>query len=223
MIRFLANLVAIVLSLAAPATAAPSARELKELTRLFADEFDSSAQAKAEQGVPMPESERHIAVYAINKPVTLPVFGENVFYIEEYRDGDPTQVIRQRIASFEIDPAENAIRMKLYFIKDDKAVRGAHHDSAKLSGLNKDNTYLLPGCDVFWRRDGSVFKGAMKDKACAFSAKPGEPQRAVRYMITLTALDLLRVDRSLFVDTGLVAGGRSDDSPSVHHRVTPLP
>jgi hypothetical protein len=42
-------------------------------------------------------------------------------------------------------------------------------------------------------------------------------------MITLSDLNYQRVDRSLYVATGQVAGGRSDDIPSMHKRVTSLP
>lgn len=222
MVRLFAFVLAGVIAFSTQARALPTQQDLVDLTRLFAGEFDNHDQYRAEERAGIPESERHTEVYAINKPVALPAFGDHVFYIEEYRDADPANVIRQRIASFEIDAAENAVRMKLYFIKDDKAVRGAHLDPGKLAGLTKDNTNLLPGCDVFWTRDADIFNAVMKEKACVFSMKPDEPKRAVRYMLTLTEQNYQRVDRSLYVNTDKVAGGRSDDLPSVHKRVTSL-
>jgi hypothetical protein len=128
-------------------------------------------------------------------------------------------VIRQRIVTFERDPAENAVRMKQYFIRNEADVRGAHRSPEKLSTVGMGNTYLLPGCDVFWTRDGNVFTGAMKDRACVFALKPDEPKRTVIYRVSMSAAQYLRVDRSVFVDTGKVSGGRADDLPTVHKRV----
>ncbi|MDX2142466.1 MAG: chromophore lyase CpcT/CpeT [Rhodospirillaceae bacterium] len=213
---------AFALTVAGPAAAAPTAQDMAELVRLFTGEFDSHDQYRAEERAGIPESERHTEVYIHNVPVQVPALGAPAFYIEEYRDGDPEKVIRQRVATLEVDAAENAIRMKLYFIKDDKAVRGAHRDPTKLANLTKDNTFLLPGCDILWTRDGDNFNGAMKD-SCIFAMKPGDPERRVIYRIVLSELNYLRVDRSVYVTDGKTAGGRADDIPSMHKRVTSLP
>jgi hypothetical protein len=213
---------AVAVLMAQPSIAAPTAADMTDLARLFTGEFDSHDQYQAESRAGIPESERHTEVYIFNVPVAVPALGAPAFYIEEFRDGDSEKVIRQRVATLEPDAAENAIRMKLHFIKDDKAVRGAHRDPAKLAGLTKDKTFLLPGCDVLWTRDGDNFIGAMKD-TCVFAMKPGDPERRVIYRIVLSELNYLRVDRSVYVSDGTVAGGRPDDIPSMHKRVSSLP
>lgn len=197
--------------------------DLSYIARLFAGEFDSYEQARMEDRAQIPFAERHTEVYLFHKPADLPAFGPHAFYVEEYRDGDPENVIRQRIVTFEDDPGEGAVRMKQYFLRNEVALKGAHKDASKLTAASLDQAYLLPGCDVFWRREGESFVGAMKDGACVFSLKPDEPKRAVIYKVSLSDLQYQRTDRSVFVETSKVAGGRSDDLPSVHKRVLGTP
>jgi hypothetical protein len=215
-------LAAIAFALSGPATAVDQA-EVSDIARLFAGEFDSYEQASMEERAQIPLADRHIQVYLIHRPVEVAGFAAPAFYVEEYRDGDETKIIRQRIVTFESDAGEGAIRMKQYFIRDEAAARGAHRDPGKLAGVTKDSTFLLPGCDVFWRREGESFVGAMMDGACVFAARDGDPKRRVIYQVTLSDFQYQRVNRSVYVDTGKTAGGRADDFPTVHKRVVGAP
>ena len=198
-------------------------RDVADLARLFAGEFESYEQAMMEERAMVPFNERHVQVYLFHKPVELPAFGNPAFYVEEYRDGDPSNVIRQRVVTFVADQAENAVRMKQYFLRNDADVRGAHQDASILASITYDKAYVLPGCDVFWTRDGDTFSGAMKPGACTFAPKPGDPSRTVIYQVSVSDLQYQRVDRSVFTGTEKVAGGRSDDIPTVHKRVVGQP
>ena len=197
--------------------------DVAALAQLFAGEFDSYEQSRMEERAQIPMGERHTQVYLIHKPVDLPAFGSHAFYVEEYRDGEPENIIRQRIVTFEADTAEGAIRMKQYFLRNEAEVRGAHVDPGKLAAVSKDQAYVLPGCDVFWTRDGESFAGAMKEGQCVFSAKPGDPERSVIYPVGLADFQDQRVDRSVYGESGKTAGGRSDDLPTVHKRVRGAP
>ena len=44
----------------------------------------------------------------------------------------------------------------------------AHLDPTKLSGLSPEQTRVLPGCDVFWRRQSNHFVGYMTPNACSY-------------------------------------------------------
>ena len=206
-----------------PSAQAVDGADVAALAQLFAGEFDSYEQARMDERAQIPMGDRHTQVYLIHKPVDIPAFGAQAFYVEEYRDGAPENIIRQRIVTIESDTAEGAIRMKQYFLRNEAEVRGAHVDPVKLAAVSKDQAYVLPGCDVFWTRDGPAFAGAMKGGQCVFSAKPGDPPRSVIYQVGLSDFQYQRVDGSVFVGSGRTAGGRSDDFPTVHKRVTGAP
>lgn len=57
--------------------------------------------------------------------IDFPALGENVLYVEEYRDGDPRETYRQRIYKLSIDEEEQVIRVNLINFKDREKYIGA--------------------------------------------------------------------------------------------------
>lgn len=201
------------------ARAMPTDQDMANLAGLMAGAFDSRAQNESQKASGVPEGDLHIRVTLFHRPLDIEGFGPHVFYNYEHRDGDPSKVIRQRIISLELDPAEDAIRMKQYLFHAPAKYLGAHLDPGLVSDVTQDDIWLLPGCDVFWTREGDVFKAAMKSMECVFAFPEGARERAVFYGITLDGDTFSRMDRSVYVDTGEVSGGRSDDLPTVHDRI----
>ena len=75
---------------------------------------------------------------------------------------------RQRIYAFRPDYEEGAIRLTIHIPNDVASLVDAHLDSTKLSGLSPEQTRVLPGCDVFWRRQSNHFVGYMTPNACSY-------------------------------------------------------
>lgn len=111
----------------------------------------------------------HIEVASHYRTVDLPAFGENVLYLEEIRDGDPSNIFRQRIYSLAVDPETNAVRVTLWNFKDRKKYVGAYQDLSRLNDLTPDQmTNFGRNCDLVTRVESDKYHLGMNGKDCAF-------------------------------------------------------
>jgi len=185
----------------------PFTRDLLILTDWFEGEFDNEEQvwfhyrSRAEGDPP-------IRIHTIHRRVDLPTFGEHVFYVEEFRDNDPANVIRQRLVTFTSDLEANAIRVKQGFFKDAESVLGAHNAPERLAFLSEDAVWFLDGCDVFVKRKADQFEGTMDSKTCVFGE--GDARRYSVHDLTISKSKYWRIDQTFLV---------SDDS---FHSGTPI-
>ncbi len=143
--------------------------DLQEMLQIFEGEFDNFQQVYKEQEDKVAEVHEHI--HSIFKKVTLPVFGKNVFYVMQYLDGDSTKIYRQRLYTFVVDQAEQAIRLDIYSFKTDSLYYNAHLNIEKLQSLTPDDMTNTQGCAVYWKKIGPDFIGSMKEKTCNFISK----------------------------------------------------
>ena len=144
------------------------AKDLRVLLDYFPGRYDNDLQVYFDGELKTPEVERNGRIHSIFSPVTLPAFGPNMFYVEQYSDNDPTKIYRQRLYRFSIDAAEKAIKLEIFAPSPEQAlaIKGAHQDQAKLAGLSPSTMTLYPGCEVYWRRQEQQFIGTMKPGAC---------------------------------------------------------
>lgn len=191
----------------------PFARDLKILTQWFAGEFDNEEQVWFENDgrSATPEKEKIPRLHTAHTRLDLPAFGQHVFYVEEYTDNKPSNVIRQRLITFTSDSDAGAIRMKQGFFKDSKAALGAHLDPRKLAGLKPEQVFFMQDldpdsqCDVFWRRSADQYEGAIEGKGCVFGE--GEKRRYSVHKMILSANKYWRLDSSYLVsDDSLYIG-----------------
>lgn len=197
------------LALAAPYDD-PFKRDLLILTDWFEGEFDNSEQVWFENfdAANIPEEDRSKRIHTTHMRLDLPQFGDHVFYVEEYIDNDPTQIIRQRFVTFESDLEANAIRMKQGFFKDTEAALGGQN----LGGLTAGDVFFIDTCDVFWTREAGQFVGGMKPKACVFGE--GEKRRYSVHDMTLSDNDYWRVDSTYFLKDDSFYLGNKPNRPS---------
>ena len=134
--------------------------QLAQLMKMLPGDYDNAAQLQG-QGADKP----FYPVRTILKAVTMPEIGEHILYLEEYRDNDPAKFTRIRLYKFTLD--EGAIRLHLVNPLKPEALVGAYANLAKiqalrLSDMRKDRDL----CDVFIRKVGEEFQGAMKERSC---------------------------------------------------------
>ncbi len=102
----------------------------------------------------------------------LPELGENVLYVEEYRNNDPSNISRIRVYALSVDEEEQAVRVKLHaFREGHDHMIGARLDPDRLAAIEADE--LRPfsdSCDVFLRFEGGQFSGGMKRESCGEEA-----------------------------------------------------
>jgi len=101
-----------------------------------------------------------------------PAIGDNVLYVEEYRDGQPGETYRQRIYTLSVDEQEQVIRVNLANFKDRGKYIGAHSDISMLDGLTMDDIAPFPeACDLIVEQRGNRYHMRMRANACAFGGQ----------------------------------------------------
>ena len=200
----------------------PFARDLLILVEWFEGEFDNEEQLwfQADPRSETAEDERHTRLHTHHRRVDLPRFGEHVFYVEEYKDNDPDDLVRQRLVIFTSLGLEGGIRMQQGFFKEPAAVQGAHLDPDKLANTLADDVFFMNECDVFWRREASQFVGQMHEKACVFG--DGDKRRYSIHNLVLSANKYWRVDATRLVADDSLYIGHDESSPTELRRAKPF-
>lgn len=101
-----------------------------------------------------------------------PAIGDNVLYVEEYRDGQPDETYRQRVYTLSVDEEEQAIRVNLANFTDREKYIGAYRDISILEGVTRDDLAPFPKvCDLIVGQRGNRYHMAMRTNACAFGGQ----------------------------------------------------
>lgn len=111
----------------------------------------------------------HLEVTSHYRPVSLPIFGEHVIYVEETKHGDPDALYRQRIYTLQVDNEIGQVRVKMWNFKDREKYVGAWQDLSMVADLTPGEMSPLPdNCDLLVSRVGDKFHMPMLDRDCAF-------------------------------------------------------
>jgi len=143
-------------------------KDFRTMMQWFPGVYDNQEQVYFEAEQEVDEALRHERIHHVFEPVDLPAFGEHVFYVQQHLNDDPAEIYRQRIYTFQPDYDEGAVRLTIHIPNDVASLVDAHLDLTKLTGLLPEQTRVLPGCDVFWRRQDNHFVGYMRPNACSY-------------------------------------------------------
>jgi hypothetical protein len=191
-------------------------KDMSTLLQWFPGRYDNDLQVYFDGELNTPQENRNNRIHSIFSPVTLPAFGPNVFYVEQYADGDPTKIYRQRIYRFSPDYTENAVKLEIFAPSPEQAtaMRGAYNDPSKLAALTPANMTLYPGCDVFWRRQENQFIGYMKPNACRVASRRSGKTLVITDNLVLTDHSIWIADQAVDETGAFVYGNRAGIS---HH------
>ena len=143
-------------------------KDFSTMMQWFPGVYDNQEQVYFEAEQEVDEALRHERIHHVFEPVDLPAFGEHVFYVQQHLNDDPAEIYRQRVYTFQPDYDEGAIRLTIHVPNDVASLVDAHLDPTKLTGLLPEQTRVLPGCDVFWRRQDNHFVGYMQPNTCSY-------------------------------------------------------
>jgi CpeT/CpcT family (DUF1001) len=201
-------LAALLLACAAATAQKNKAPSLKDdmtlMLQWFEGEFDNFQQVYKEKEDKAANAHEHI--HSIFKRVNLPAFGNDVFYVLQYMDGDSTKIYRQRLYAFRENTAENAIQLDIYSFAADSLFYYSHVQPEKLNGLTPQQMTLTNGCEVYWKRDGGRFIGYMKDKSCNFISKRSGKRIFITDSLLLTKDEIWIRDEAYDENGGYVFG-----------------
>jgi len=138
-----------------------------------ADAKISLAAAVKEEAKNKLVEEKITHTHHIFAPILAPKIGSHIYYIQQSLDGDLTKSYRQRIYRISPDEKENAVKLEIFNLPDDKAFFDAHKKPAIFADLDVSKLRATPGCEVYWRYDNNAksFEGTMKPNACSFVSK----------------------------------------------------
>ena len=170
-------------------------QQMATLLDWFSGEFDNNQQVVSERESKAANPHEWIHSHFVR--VTQPALGAVVFYVEQYQNGNPADIYRQRLYAFTPDVATKSIVLRIYTFPDESAVRGAHREPAKLNGLTLSVLEATPGCEVYWRLTDSVFTGSMLPKACRIVSRDTGKPIFISDDVRLTADELWINDRAV--------------------------
>jgi len=188
-------------------------KDLRLMMSWFEGRFDNFAQTVEEKETKTEFP--HERVHSIFARVNQPNIGENVFYVQQYMDGDETKIYRQRLYVFTPKRKEKAIELKIFTFPDEKAVLNAHLDKAKLNGLTLEKMDSPRGCEVFWRLKDNKFEGSMKPNACRVVSKRSGKTLIITDDLFLTKDEIWINDQAKDDQENYVFGNKAN----VHHKL----
>ncbi len=214
------TLIAAIFFLILPATAqsrggTPLDKDFSLFLDWFPGRYDNSLQTFWEPDLNVPEHHRHGRIHSIFREVNLPKFGDNVFYVEQYQDGNRSDIYRQRIYVFTTDKNEKAIRLTIHSPKNPEKIQGAYKNLGLLKKLKPNDTIVREGCDVFWKRQSNQFIGYMKEGACRFTSKRSGEVIVITDDLVLTKNEIWIRDKAETADGKYVFGNKAD----IHHKL----
>jgi len=191
----------------------PYARDVVMLTSWFGGEWDNDEQLWFENGrrANWPKERRHQRVHTMHRKVELLWLGKHVFYIEEYADGDPSKIIRQRLVTFESDQPAGGVRSDIYFFRNPEKQLGAYAAPTKLATLKKEDVYQQSGCRIIWTQEGEQYRGKIPQRECVFGE--GAERRWTQFEALLGKDKYWRVDRSRRMSDDSLHSGHIDEIP----------
>ncbi len=160
------------LLLAAPAAAHTKAdlnAQLKLMMEWWPGDYDNNEQIVRQSGggLSTPTDKPFYRLHTVFKRVNMPELGDNVLYVEEWKNNNPADIARIRLYSLSVDEKEEAILVKFMTPLDTKSLAGAHKDVAKVEKLKKKDVRVFSdACSVYMRWEGAQFRGGMKEKSC---------------------------------------------------------
>ncbi len=184
-------------------------QDLDTMLTWFTGEFDNFQQVWTEQRDSVKKELLHEHIHSIFARVNVPAFGEHVFYVKQYMDGNPNKIYRQRLYAFRTNPQENAVQLDIWSFTVDSLYYDAHLKPEKLSGLSPDKMTMIPGCAVYWVRQFDKFIGYMKPKACNFISKRSGKKIFITDSLQLTRDEIWIRDEAEDEDGNYVFGHRA--------------
>jgi hypothetical protein len=157
---------------AAPAAAHTKAdlnAQLKLLMEWWPGRYDNNEQIVRQSGggLSAQTDKPMYRLHTVFKRVNMPELGDNVLYVEEWKNNNPADIARIRLYTLSVDEKEGAIQVKFHTPLDTKPLAGAHNDLSKVEKLKKkDLRSFRDVCNVYLHWEGAQFRGGMKEKSC---------------------------------------------------------
>lgn len=143
-------------------------REIEYLLSIWPGEYDNVEQLSFEKdaGRSSVEIGQHERIHSTATRVHHSHLGEYLIYIEEYKNNDTNNVIRQQI--YELLPEDEiaSIRIRRYDIDNAQSLWRSETITSDIEKLPKRQISLNESCDILLQREGKEFIGSTIQQDC---------------------------------------------------------
>ncbi len=195
-------------------------KDLKTLLTWFPGEYDNHQQVYKEAVNKLPLEKRHRQTHHIFYEVELDFIPGKTIYAQQSQHYNLDDLYRQRIYAFEVDTTEMAIRLRIYTPKDPNKLKNGHLQPEIFTELKREDFFLKPGCDVFWKLKGAIFEGYLKKNACNYYSKRFKKQVYLNETLTLRK-DALLLEDSATDSKGNPVFGVHQKGPTINLKEKP--
>ncbi len=184
-------------------------RDLDLFVEWFPGEYDNYEQSWQDELDKVEQPHEHI--HHIFLPVAAPEIGDNVFFVQQYMNGDPSNVYRHRLYSIDTDKKQKAVRLTIFSYKDEAKYINGHLNPEIFSSISKDELIERPGCEVYWNYDDNAaqFDGYMIDQACSFISKRSGKKIFVTDTLKLTPEEIWIRDEAFDEEGNRIFGNKA--------------
>lgn len=200
----------------APTSTVPTLQtDFDRFIKWFGGEWNNNEQVWQQQIdiKTKPTDEKIAHTHHIFAPVVAPKIGKHVYYVQQSLDGDLSKSYRQRVYRMSPDEKENAVKLEIFNLPDDKLYFDAHKKPELFANLEVSQLRATPGCEVYWRYDASTkaFDGTLKPNTCSFvSARFGNKRVIFSDTLKLTESEIWINDQARDEQGGYVFGSKTD-------------
>lgn len=131
--------------------------ELSELTAWLPGDFDNHEQVHFQSILDIPREGWNPQVHHLYRRVSVPLLGDDVFFVHISAVGSDTDILVPTLASFTVDTRADAIRQSNYRIVDPLTLVGSDY-----ADLSWDDVEPQPSCHVLWRSQGGKMVGLLE-------------------------------------------------------------
>ncbi len=191
------------------------ASDFETFLNLFPGEYDNYLQAITEKknNAEKPHFELNTVIAKIN----FPALGENVFYIQQYSDGNPNKIITQYLLNI-FEDEDNRIVMEKYSFPLAAAFRDVHLYPSKLNSLDKRSLKTRSGCEIVWAKEGDKFIGKTDKNNCSIKNYKTDKTLNIEQTLILSEDEIAYLENA-YTNSDTLVYGREDKVPFKMKRV----
>lgn len=208
------RILALSFCLIAPATAlaqgqdsTPGERYLRIMAELLPGTWDNASQTYFDRRRGLPAADRHPHVHTTIRRIEAPAFGPYAFWwVNTVTGADGEARVSHRIATLSADGAADEVVMRHYLAGE------AGLDPAQVAQIRPADLRRTEGCDYFFKRRASSFRGTQRAGECAFDWH-GQPVTTDN-VIELSGDELFFHDHKTVTATGERITGVASGEPN---------
>ena len=193
--------------------------DMVELVTWFPGVYDNHQQVYRQAVNNVAEGMRQRHTNHTFRPLKISGIPGHTLYAQQYQHYDPKDLYRQRLYSFEVDVAEQAIRLTIYTPNEPSSLTDAHLSPGNVKNMTIDDFNLKPGCEVYWKRAAKQFDGYLKHNSCSYYSARFKKRVFLNETLILRPDALILHDKALD-ENGALVFGSADKGPTVNLKIS---